>query len=412
MKESAKEKPIKIWRRKYIHLVSEENDIKFRGPLSYRHLRIAGWLCLLLAQLGLVLSIAAKTGLANIPSPFYSLLQSMSGLMTPLFLFATFAQVLMVKNGYKRPLLVYIAGAIGMYLAFLVLYLHFIIGLCSALTGDHDSAMAMVNGLFQGLNSGGTFSFNIFIDLLMCTLVAFFINYRPTRFFQGKWMYLFRCFVILPIAYEIGSIALKIAASNGMYLSPFLLPLLTTKPPVAFLLFIALALFIKKRERYYLKKGKTVEDYKAFLHTNVNRLHFSLFLVAAIVLAVVLDFVLFVFIFAFKVSMAGIPADDPAFEPALIQTLSTVYQWGFGKCAPMLLLIPLVIFFDYTKSHENKMVDLIIPVAGVALVALLLIEGFFEVARFSLANLKENMNQRNDAESSLMSVVHWWRSRR
>ena len=52
---------------------------------------------------------------------------------------------------------------------------------------------------------------------------------------------------------------------------------------------------------------------------------------------------------------------------------------GIGNTASALMVAPLVLLFDYTKTHKNKTMDLIIPAAGVALVALVYIEGFFQV---------------------------------
>ena len=46
-------------RRKRIklHEVSLEEDIKYRGPLSYRHFRIFGWLCIALSQVVMLIGI-------------------------------------------------------------------------------------------------------------------------------------------------------------------------------------------------------------------------------------------------------------------------------------------------------------------------------------------------------------------
>ena len=80
----------------------------------------------------------------------------------------------------------------------------------------------------------------------------------------GSRIKVFRLFAILPLTYEIVCIVLKtLAANRTVELSPYLYPFLTTKPPVAFLLFIVLALFLKIRERRYLRSGKTREEYAA-----------------------------------------------------------------------------------------------------------------------------------------------------
>ena len=246
------QKPKRLWARKNIHLVDEEHDIKFRGPISYRHLRIFGWLFLAIAQIGILLSFANGLKVANVNGFVIDLIKSIGSLMTPLFLVAAFSQVLVAKDGYKRLLFTYISGAVGIYALFLVVYLHFGVGLMHAFANDWKQAFDTCDAFLSVLGSSGAISFNIFIDLILCTLVTFLLNYHPTKYFKGKKIYLLRALVALPILYEVGSIVLKILGSSDIItISPFLIPLLTTKPPVALLIFIVLALFMKNRERYY-----------------------------------------------------------------------------------------------------------------------------------------------------------------
>ena len=64
--------------------------------------------------------------------------------------------------------------------------------------------------------------------------------------------------VALPILYEIGSIVLKAITSEGIItLSPYVFPLLTTKAPITFLIFLTMAIFIKNRRKFFFKKGKS-----------------------------------------------------------------------------------------------------------------------------------------------------------
>lgn len=375
-------KKIKVWKRKYIHFVNEENDIKFRGPLSYRHLRIAGWLFLIIAQIGVILSVGASAGIINPNQTLLTVMKTAKDLMMPLFLFAAFSQLLVAKNGYKRLLITYGGAAIGIFLAFIFVYEHFFIGIMSAISGgDTKGAHEFGQELIRYLNFNGALSFNMFIDLLLCTLVTFFINYNPTKYFQGKKIFIFRSFVVLPIMYEIASILIKVlVASQTMTISPFIIPLLTTKPPMAFLIFIAAAIFVKNRERFYIKNGRTHEDYKSFLNTNVNSLHFAIFLVIAILIAVALDITAFLGILVGE--MARYNVNDPNFGEYILYWAQTVYSWGFGQCVIMILLIPLILLFDYKKTYKNNMVDIIIPLAGVILMVLVTVEGLFEVAKF------------------------------
>ena len=399
----ASEKPVKIWRAKNIHLVTKENDIKFRGPLSYRHLRIMGWIFVVIAQIGIILGLADKAKLIVMNPVLLTVIQSASILMTPLFLFAAFAQVLVAKDGYKRLLRTYILGAVAIYIVFVIAFLHFGVGLLYSMSHDWNKSYIAATQVANAMNYDSSVSINIFIDLVLCTLITFFINYRPTKHFQGKKIYLFRALVALPILYEISSCLVKIFCSEGyISVSPLFIPLMSTKSPVMIFVFIAMALFVKFREKYYIKRGRTHSDYKEFLSTNVNRLHFSLFLVAVIIVAVILDIALFVFVFALKAQ--DIPADSLIKEKLVLSALDGTSKLGFGKCVPMILLIPVVIFFDYTKTYKNKIVDLIIPAAGLALVALVYVEGLYDILRGYLFTRSNNLKVDPDANPAILLI--------
>ncbi|MBR0440029.1 MAG: hypothetical protein IJK27_04690, partial [Bacilli bacterium] len=152
------------------------------------------------------------------------------------------------------------------------------------------------------------------------------------------------------------------------------------------------AIFMGNRRRHFIKKGLNDKQYKEFLDTNVNKLHFSIFLSSSILVAAILDFIIAVFLVAIITS-----GMDPAieYETQFAYALSTVDSYGIGKCIPMILLIPVVMLFDYRKQYKNNLPDIIIPVAGIALLLITYIEGGFEIIRFALED-----NRRRKAEQS------------
>ncbi len=382
-----------IWRRKYIHEVTSENDIKFRAPLSYRHLRMIGWLFLAISQIAVILrfgeSIYSNPGMyGNWPQ----ILSVFSSLMSPLFLIAVFAIVLNAKDGYRRLLILYGGLTVLIFLLFLFVYEHYLVGLLKVSSSSSEAHATMAQ--FLSLISGNGFiAFNFFLDLFLCALVTFFINYRPTKFFQGKKIIIFRLFVLIPILYEIASICLKIAASVGtIQLTPYLYPLLTTKPPVAFIIFIAMAFFVKAREKFFIKKGKTHEEYDAFQHTNVNSLHFSIFLSITILIAAIIDVAIMIGLWVGMTNGAAIPEGYDA-QTYAMYTFATVFSWGFGGCATMILVIPLVLLFDYKKTYDDGKFDLFIPIIGIVLILIVYIEGGYEVLRVKLAQLIDGISK-------------------
>ena len=365
--------------KRHIVEINQENDIKFRGKLSYRHFRILGWVFLAVAQFAVILNMHAK--LSNSPNMYGALpnvLSFFSNLMAPLFLIAAFSIILVAKDGYRRLIISYTGCTILAFVGFVLIYSHYLSGFLTAFVGAEGKDL-FLELIMLGIAPFGFFPFNIFIDLLLCTLVTFFINYKPKKYFVGKKLIYFRLFVILPILYEIVSIILKILTGVGVItLHPLLFPLLTTKSPVAFLIFLALSIFVKVRERIFLKKGKTHEDFKAFQDTNANRLHFNIFLSITIGVGVILDILLLVLLTVIFSVNADVPPDVTEVE-VVTQKMQLVYALGFGQAIPLLFIIPLVMFFDYRKTYKNKLPDLLIPAIGVGLLVVVYVEGVFQV---------------------------------
>lgn len=393
-------------KKRSIYEVTPENDIKFHGPLSYRHFRIIGWASLIIAQIGVFLS--ADEGLASGLGHYGFLptfLSFFGNLVAPLFLIAAFSVVLTAKNGYRKLITLYVGLSILMYIGFILVYQHYLVGLFTTLapeTGGNAAERLFVSIVGKGNNF---FAFNIFIDLLLCSLITFFINYTPKEHFQGKKIIIFRLFALIPILYEVISILLKMLSSTGVIkLPPLVFPLLTTKAPIALLIFLMGALFFKFRERRFIKKGKTLEDYARFQETNLNKLHFSIFLSITIVIAVVIDLILLIVISASLASRGQIPVDMSESDFIALQVQS-VYSWGFGQTFPLLFIIPLIMFFDYRKSHANALIDTIIPVVGVGLLVFVYVEGGFEVFRSFFGHIRNNNEENSSLSNSAKAIA-------
>lgn len=371
--------------------ISNGNDIKYHPVFSYRHLRIFAWGFLIIASLGRLLNagselINAGQGLTTL----FGIMESASSLMSPLFLLAAFAILLNAKDGYRRLFLSYGGLTLLVYIAFLFVYFHYIIGLFNIALG-YEAAIATVSEFLSSVSPNGYIAFNIFIDLLLFTSVTFFLNYTPKTKFQGKKLYIFRLFALIPILYEVGSIVVKSLAGSGVFkIPPLAFPLLTTKPPVAFFIFVFLALFIKNREKFFIKRGKTHEDFKRFEDTNLNKLHFNLLLTFLIVIAAVVDFLLLFIVPLF--SIIGLDVTEMEIEMLYFNMLGKLLDMGIGKTIPMLFIIPIIMFFDYKKTHKNPMIDMLIPVIGVGLLIFTTIEGSYLIFRGKLAEwIKESL---------------------
>ena len=362
------EKQQKKGRRK-LHEISLDQDIKYRGPLSYRYLKIAGWLCIAVSQALVLITFFnnLRPGAVVLSMPAAWTLSLVSNLVVPLFLLANFSLILDSDKGYKRLLLLNGLAAGGVAIVFILLYLRYGLGLVSIFLGDKNTAMQTLNQLFSNAAGNGKGAFNVFLDFFLCTLFMFFLNYRPSRFFTGKKIFLFRAFALLPILYEVASLILKYYAARKILTLPVtVFPFLTVKPPLLFVVFMILAIFIKNRERLFCKNGRTHQEYSLFLKTNRNSLHFSIFTAIVFLAAGAIDLILLGILLSLQANGAA-------------QTVEIINSLGFGSgTAGLILLAPFVLLFSYTRKYKSILVDIVIPIAGIVLVVLVYLEGIFQ----------------------------------
>lgn len=356
--------------------LTSDKDIRYRGFISYRGLRILAWLFLILSQVGVLCSLGAKfdKGFAEQVGIWSTILPLFKDLMTPLFLLAAFATILNNSRKFSSMLLVYGFMATLFYAAFMLLHDRYMVGLVMQMMDvSREQAIDLLDNLVALVVKNGYFSFNVFIDLFLCTLFTFFIIYRPKKVFVGKWLIVFRLFAIIPCAYEIGSIVAKALSSIGTVVLPtYVYPLLTTKPPLTYIVFIALTFFIKNREKLYRRNGKTHEEYQAFLGSNLNSLQFSTFVTTQFILVAFIDVILFLTLGISLMGKFGGGTDG------LVASLTAVQSWGFGECVTLLFVTPFVMLFSYTRTHKNTQMDLIINMVGIIFVVIVYLEGLYQ----------------------------------
>ena len=386
MGKSSETQREKTPRRKW-HERTAEKDIRYRGPLNYQHFQILGWLCIVASQALLILSLGEKLGrLPAAYAGFKDPLTYISWLSLPFLLIANFAQIMNGQKSYRFLLIKNFcaAGAIwGIYAFFLNRY---VIGTIDMFNDGTITSFEALSRIMEKAEPTGILCFNIFVDLFLCTLVMFFLNYKPTRIFKGKSRFIFRSFALLPVVYEAGCIVLKVLASRKeITVSPFFYPLFTVKPTMTFVLFIVLALYIKTRELRFRRHGKTHEEYKAFLNTNKNSWDFSRFLAIALVVIALVDLAIFFIVTIREVSDMTEEALNTLYPTALIM--------GFGNSAMLLFLAPLVLLFSYTRKPKSTMIGMLVPVSSFALILLLYLEAghqaipMLNVPRFNLQDM-------------------------
>lgn len=366
---------------------TSENDIKYSGPLSYRHLRIIGWVLLALSQIAIILNLNMKInpGSEYIYQGWINVFKFFSNFPLPLFMLANFAAIFQKKHDFKKLLIFYGGMSLGMYALGNFVVMFYGIRFTNALfdgamdfwTSSKVFATIMVNSGSSG------FMFNIFIDLFLCVLCFFFMNYKPKKFFQGKKIIFFRLLIILPILYEVGSIIIKHYAVNEyMSITHFVFFLLTSKPPVIFLAFVAITLFMRGFELLHLKKHNDHEKLKEHLGTNAFSLRTSIIIAIIFFCAFILDVVLLI-----SISMIYASTTNTFTQEGFTVALQMFSGIGFGSSASLCLIVPIIFLFSFTKTHKDSMVDLIVPAAGVGLIVLIYVEGLYEIVVNNLPRL-------------------------
>lgn len=375
-----------------LHALTLEEDLKYRGPLSYREFKIFGWLCIVIAQIIILMRLGIKVnpqGLEGRLSGWMDFLSWISPLALPFLLMSNFAVMLDNRKSYKSLIMTNALMMLGMFLMFILLFYHFLIGSLEGLSDGNMNFKDFFTKMYYEGEGQKFFAFNIFVDLFLCSVFMFFVNYRPTKFFQGKKRIIFRLFAILPIAYELVSFALKWLSFDNTVRIPFILfPLLTVKPPMTFVVFVALTLFVKRREKKYIKMGGTYEGYQEFLQTNRNSFTFSLHATIIMFVAGAIDLILVIIIPSVQIvlaqqAVAAVSGAEAAatydMDTVIIGLMSKLFTIGVGGASQLIVFAPIMLLFSYTRKRDNKIIDTLIPVAAIVLMLLVYLQGFFQL---------------------------------
>ncbi len=367
-------------KRVRLHEQGSHNDIKYSGPLSFQSFQVLGWSCIVVTVIMALMIIAMKVNPADTErfAKINEIISYIAEMSLPFLLMANFARILNNTDGYRKQLLKNGGAMAALFLVFMIFFNRYVVGTVGLLLQDTKDAYPLVMTSFYGVSPKGFFAFNIFVDLFLCTLVMYFMNAKPTKIFTGKKIYIFRVFTLLPIGYEVASIILKgSSAAGNIALPSWVFPLLTVKPPMTFLVFVFLAVHIKTRELRYCRHGKTHEEYQEFLKTNRNAWHFSVYAAIVIFIAGIIDIIIAVFLLAKQAGSAealdAIMESEKAFKNSIAMSI------GFGKSSCLVFFAPIVLLFNYTKIPKNKTVGMLIPVAGIALIALIGIQGIYQL---------------------------------
>ena len=367
-------------KRLKLHEQGAHNDIKYSGPLSFQSFQIMGWSCIVITVVMALIKIGIRLNPEDMKrlETFNDVISYLAELSLPFLLMANFARILNNTEGYKKQLIRNGGAMAAIFVVFMIFFNRYVVGTVGLLLKDPKEAYPLVMTSFYGVSPRGFFAFNIFVDLFLCTLVMLFMNARPTKVFTGKMIYVFRAFTLIPIAYEVVAIIFKgRAAAGSIQLPSWIFPLLPVKPPMTFLVFVIMAVYIKTRELRYCRHGKTHEEYQEFLKTNRNAWNFSVFAAIILFVAGILDIIIASMLLVGQAgtgeALDALMASEKAFNNSIAMSI------GFGKSSCLVFFAPIMLLFNYTKIPKNKTVGMLIPVAGILLIVLIGIQGIYQL---------------------------------
>ena len=373
---------------------TRQDDILYRGPLSYRHLRIIGWITASILLFAIILGFGMDLAPEKMPDWIFTLQKYtllVGSIAVPLFLIANYSVILDRKLSYAHLIGQYAVLTAVLVVLFELFVEHYAIGLYGAFIGDRALAQQRIEDLLNAAVRTGDLNINIFIDLLLCTLFMYFLNYRPKWHFPGKNLKWFRLCAVFPVAYEVASLVVRILMGLDMFRPPIVVcSLLTTKAPLSFALFLLIVFYVKIKELMFLKHGKTKDEFRQYTRTNANSLGFSVFLSVSILITGILDYILRQ-ILTWALVPDGLTGEQ--LRIAVMEKLRIVTGWGFGKHMALIGVIPFILLFSYNRNHRNLLADTLIPIGGVILAVLVGLETVYRAMMVAMPAITETVSE-------------------
>ena len=289
----------------------------------------------------------------------------------PLMLIANFSQLFRDRSTLVTTLLKNGACALGVFLAFLFVYFRYAVLIVKKVTGvtgegmTTSEASALVDRILSGL-FGFLRQLSYFVDYFNCSLIAFFLLYKPKKYFQGDKIRIFRSLVLIPIIWSIVGYILLGVNNEGTVIPGYIYPLIPLKPPVFLLAYLLLVLYLKDKEQRFLKSGKTEEEFDKDFFSPESVRSFSIFASATLGICSVIDFIILLLFIEDK----------------------TMQRIGFGNGSLMFLVIPIILFYDYGKKMKDGMTGTLITLIGFAAIAIVWVEGIYWLAAWVIDVVK------------------------
>ena len=312
-------------------------DIRYRGPFSYRAIRVLGFLFLIFAQL--VLCYSFVSNIIDMPAwseKFFEVIDVISVFSLPMFLTVNFCIIMTSRNKIKKYLILYSCIAILIYLSILFVYYRYVNGIIVTITGDPTEGAKLAEVFAKSL-FGSVINYNIFVDLSLFSFFFFFFFYTPGKIKSKKALIWFRLCSIIPILIAVVSFLLYGAYCWGKIDLPVAaLSIMPCRSIGIYAVFVVISLFIKLRKYLFIRWGGTPEEYEKYIKTNKSSLEISVISVISIIGVSLIDFIAFII------------------NPLLLLN-------GIGTTFYIAFIAPVLLLLSYTRKPKHEMIDTFMP---------------------------------------------------
>ena len=350
---SANEDNLKIKnKREKIDKLFAKKDIKYRGPLTYRSIRVLGFILMIFAQIYLAYTLVNK--FVDVPQGVLDtvdVLNFLSAFALPMFLAANFCVIMSSRNKIKKYLLSYSIIAIAIYLGVVLVYYRYLYGAMFAIVKDKDLAILMADSISNKL-FGGMVNYNVFIDLALFSMFFFFLFYTPKKPLTRKMYLAFRWCSIIPVLLATTSFVLYGLNYMGkIELSMAVLALLPNRSLTIYIIMFALSIVMKLRKKIFIKWGGNSEEYEQYLHTNRNSLEVAIINSIVVLVICLIDF-------------------------AIMYIDISLVLFGLGTSWYVVAIIPFIFLLSYSRKPKIALLDYVLPALFVVACVIVYLEAF------------------------------------
>ncbi|MGN1227994.1 MAG: hypothetical protein ACI4TX_05075 [Christensenellales bacterium] len=315
------------------NLINTKGDIKFRGFLSARAMRILGYSLIVLTQFFVIIYSLSET--ISLPKWLIDIAgnyEYIAPLSLPILSFAFFSMIISSRENIKQCILRYFIASILIYLAIILLFDRYLIGFMSVISEDYESARIYAEAFVMGL-FGSFINYNIFVDLFLFAIFFYFLICKPKCIKTKYSLFLFRTLSFIPVIVVVLTFILYALHNFEIITLPLeVLPILPCRSICIYLIYFTIVIAMKIRQIRMEKHNITAEQYKSYLYSNRNSLRFSVFSSIVIIVVCLFDFIL-----------------------SLL--LPNAELFGIGVSYSMMFVVPIILCFSYTRQPKTQMLD-------------------------------------------------------